>query len=334
MAALPRFYKNNIVEGKGILVFSIVFAVLARLVFFLSADNVTSPVSDGYLWQPLIPVFQNSLLSLLFSSATVAGLAVLVAHINTTHLLIRKRTILPSVIIILLFSCHPIFIQMSSAYLGVLTVMFIISILFAVYNSNEKSIAAFRTTFILSFGSLFAPVLLVYIPLLWIALAMMRCFSFKSILASGFGFFIIYFPAFSFYLFSDNLEAFYTPFVSAINLKDFPFFGLSSGMWGILAFFVLLLIAIIFDNYINRHKDKIRVRAYLSLLNFTVITAILLSLFLAISPEVNLYIAIGVGSLLLSHFFALVETRGGAILFYFMLLLYFLVCILSFMTIL
>jgi hypothetical protein len=302
------------------------------LVFYPPADNGPLPVPDGYLWQLLVPVFRNPLLSLLASSATVAGLAVLTAHINTAHVLIRRRTILPPAIVILFFSSHPAFIQMSPAYFGVSTTVFIISMLFAAYSSENKPVAAFKTAFALSLGSLFAPVLLLYMPFLWMALAMMRCFNFKSVLASVFGFFIIYFPAFSFYIFSDKPDVFYSPFISILELKDFPFLGFNNVLWSILAFFIFLLIVIIANNYINRHKDKIKIRAYLSLLSLTVIVALLFSLFSDVSPEVNLYIALGAGALLLSHFFALVETRGGVILFYILLLLCFLVCVLSFMT--
>lgn len=333
--AVSRFYKNNIAEGKSILVFSIIFAVVIRMLFYLFSEKSSLPASGGYLWQPLVPFLENSFISLLASSAIVAGLAVLAAHINTAFVLIRRRTALPATIMVLLFSCHPSFIQISPAYLGALSILLVIRILFSAYNSNEKSIAAFRVSFFISLGSLFAPVLLVYIPLSWAALAIVRSFNFKSLFASLLGLFIIYFPVFSFYLFSDKLDVFYAPFLLATTVvADFPFLGFDMVHWGLLAFSVLLLSIIIVDNYLNRHKDKIKIRACLSLLCFTVSIALLLNLFLNITPAVNLYISVSIGALLLSHFFALVERKGGTILFYILLLVYLLICILSFMTIL
>lgn len=336
MATVPRFYKNHVAEGKGILIFSIILAIFLRIIFTIfSGTPDTGSLSGGYLWQYFIPFVQAPLYSFIGSSILVALMAISVAHINTDFVLIRRRTLLPPAIIILLFSCHPSFIWVSPAYLGILFILLIISVLFDSYNEATKAIIAFKVTFILALGSLFTPILLLYIPLSWIALMMMRCFNAKSILASLLGFFIVYFPTFSTYLFIDKLDEFILPFVASCNidiLKNLPVFSLNAIAWGILIAMVFLLSLIIGDNYINRHKDKIRIRACLSLLSFTTIAALLLSLFLNIAPDVNLYISIGIGSMLLSHYFALVETKGIAILFYIYMSLFVAVCVLSFLT--
>ena len=336
MATVPRFYKNHIAEGKGILIFSIVLAIFLRIIFTIFSDTPDAVnLSGGYLWQYFQPFVQNSLYSFIGSSILVALMAISVAHINTDFVLIRRRTLLPPAVIILLFSCHPSFIWISPAYLGVLFMLLIISVLFDSYNEAAKAIIAFKVTFILALGSLFTPILLIYIPLLWVALMIMRCFNAKSLLASLLGLFIIYFPTFSFYLFVDKLDEFITPIISSWNidiLKNLPALSLSAVVWSILIVMILLISLIIGDNYINRHKDKIRIRACLSLLSLITIVALLLSLFLNIAPGVNLYISIGVGSMLLSHYFALVETKGIAILFYIYIAFYIAVCVLSFLT--
>jgi hypothetical protein len=325
-----QFYKNNIAEGKGILIFSIVVAIIVRLIFYFSTGNIPLPVSEGYLWQPLIPLFGNPLVFLTGSGVMVVILALLVGHINTTHVLIRMRTMLPPAIIILLFSCHPIFMQMSSGYISALCLLVVINILFGAYNANEKPVGAFRVAFVLSLGSLFAPVMLVYIPLSWVALAIMRCFNFKSFFAAILGILIIYFPTFSFYIFSDHLTLFLKPYLSTQNLNILPVLQFDYILWGGLSFFIILLGWIIGSNYINSYKDKIRVRAYLSSLSIITVTAILFFLFLNIDPETNLYIVAGTASLLLSHFFALVDKKSGAILFYIFILFLLAVGILSF----
>lgn len=329
-----RFYKNNIAEGRGILIFSILIAITIRLIFYFSIENIPLAVSDGYLWQLLSPLFEGSFVSLIGSSILVVAIALLVGHINTTHVLIRRRTMLPPAIIALLFSCHPMFMQMSPSYVAVLCMLFVINILFTVYNASEKAVGAFRVAFVLSLGSLFAPVMLVYIPLSWVALAIMRCLNFKSFFAAILGALIIYFPAFSFYIFSDQLDLSLKPFLSVLDINTLPLFQFDLILWGGLAFFLILLSLTIGNNYINSYKDKVKIRAYLSSLSFITITAILLFLLLNINPEVNLYIAIGVGSLLLSHFFALIERKGGVILFYIFILFLLSICTLSFCEIL
>lgn len=319
MAAIPRFYKSHIAEGKGFLIISIIFAVCVRGVFVLSSDDISPNIEGGYLWKLLDFFWDNSLYSLVGSSILVSAMAVLAAHINTDFVLIRRRTLFPPAIIILLFSCHPSLMCMSPAYIGVLFMLFVISMLFSSYNHSEKSVAAFKITFVLSLGSLFTPVLLLFIPLIWIALIIMRCFNFRSLLASFLGIFIVYFPTFSFYLLTNNLDQFFSPFLhysSSLQLLMFPFLNYDITVWSSLIVVVIFLSIIIGDNYLNRHKDKIKVRAYLSLLIFFTVLSLLFSVFINIMPQVNFYIFMGVGSLLLSHFFALGETKGTVILFY------------------
>ncbi len=319
MAAIPRFYKSHIAEGKGFLIISIIFAVCMRIAFVVSSNAMPSNMEGGYLWQLLDFFSGNPLYSLAVSSIIISAMAVLTAHINTDFVLIRRRTLLPPAIIILLFSCHPSLVWISPAYIGALCMLFSVSILFASYNHSEKSVAAFKITFILSLGSLFTPVLLLFVPLTWIALVIMRCFGFRSLLASFLGVFIVYFPTFSFYLFTDNLNEFLSPFLhysSSQQLVMFPFLRFDIAIWASLIFIILFLSIIIGDNFLNRHKDKIKIRAYLSLLIFFTVLSLLFSIFINITPQVSLYIFMGVGSFLLSHFFALGETKGTVVLFY------------------
>lgn len=337
MATVPRFYKNHIAEGKGILVFSVILAIFLRSMFALFWDTPDiDHSSGGYLWQYLQPFVENPLYSVIGSSALVALMAILVAHINTDFVLIRRRTLLPPAIIVILFSCHPSFIWVSPAYLGILFILFIISILFRSYNEGHEAVTAFKITFTLALGSLFAPVLLLYIPLSWIMMIQMRCFSPKCILASIFGIFIIYFPTFSAYLFMDNLDEFILLFVSKCNietLNNLPVLNLNTARWCILIFMSFLFSLIIGNNYINRHQDKVKVRAYLSLLSLITIVALLLFLFLNIGSSVNLYITMGVGSILTAHYFALVETKRVSVMFYFYVIFYVVTCILSFSSV-
>ena len=334
MAAVPKSYKKNVADGNGMLVFSIVFAIIIRLVYFLYFDFEHSSPANGYLWRPLSTIFTNHLVSLICSSLFIAGMATLATHINTTHVFIRRKTVLLPAVVILLFSCHPRFMLMSAECISAMLFLVIIYMLFGAYNSTSKQIYAFKVSFILALGSLFTPALLIYLPVLWIVLGMMRCFNFKSLLASFLGVSILYFPAFSYYFLTDSLDTFLIPFVSVNvqKLADFSFYQLNAGNWIILGFSLILLAVIVSDNYINRNKDKIKTRAYLRLLTFTVVFCILAYLFLSIDFIVYLFIALVAGAFLLSHFFALAEKRGSVILFYVSMLFYILACFLPFLS--
>ncbi|MDH6310109.1 hypothetical protein M2451_003001 [Dysgonomonas sp. PFB1-18] len=334
MAAIPKSYKKYIAEGKAILFYSIAFAILMRVIYYLNFDLSVEVVSNGYLWKPLSLLFSNPLVSLLANSVFTAGLALLAENINTQHVFIRRRTWLPSAFLILLFSCHPSFVVISPGFISSIFFLFIIFILFASYNSEIKQIPTFKVSFMIALGSLFSPVLLAYMPIIWISLGIMRCFNFKSFLVSLLAIFIIYFPAFSFYLFSSNLEGFLAPFVSIglSDLSNFTFLGFNIGHWIILGFSVILLSIILSDDYINRHKDKIKIRAYLSMLGLIVIFSMLFYLFFNVDIQTDLFIAITTGIALLSHFFALAERKVTVIFFYFSIIFYLAICFLPFLS--
>lgn len=333
MATIPKFYKKNIAEGNGILIFAIIFAILIRCLYFLNFETVEVGSANGYLWEFLSPLFGNRFTSSVCSGILTIGLAIIAAYINTKHVLIRQKTVLLPAIIILLFSCNPIFLYMSAEYISTLICLLITSILFTFYNSGFKQTAAFKTSFILTLSSFFTINSLIFFPLLWILLVMMRCMSFKAFLASLLGIFILYIPVFSYYLLINDLDKFLNPFtaISLQQLSYIPIMYMDIMHWAILGFSLFLIGIIFTDNYINRHKDKIKIRAYLRLLSVVLVFAILAYLSLNINPVFNIFIALSTGSFLLSHFFALAERKITIILFYFSVVAYIVICFLPFL---
>lgn len=333
MAGISRFYKKNIAEGTGFLIFSVLLAVAIRSVYLFGFNFIVPVQEVSYLWKPISFLFNDTYISLLASSLMTGSLALLVAHINTKHLLIRHKSLLPPAIIILMFSSHPSFIFMSGEYISALLTLVVIDVLFSAYHSEQKQYVATKASFILALSSLFTPVSLIYFPVLWIALGIIRCFDFKAFLASLLGIFIVYFPAFSFYLLTDNLDIFLEPFLS-VSLQDLNSFSLwdySIFQWIVLGFFIMLMVVVIVDNYLSRHKDKIRIRAYMNLLLVFAIFSLLAFLFFNLGSSVHLYICFAIVALLLAHFFALGEQRMTEVLFYLSLIFYTIVSFLLFL---
>lgn len=331
-----KAYKKNIAEGKGILVFSLLFAIVIRFLYHIllqSYSPAAATAQDGYLWNYIAPLFEDELLSLASSSLFTLSIAITITYINNKFNLIRVRTWLPLALCLLLFSCHPLFNSMSPAYISSIFVLITISIALAAYNGKYKQGAAFRCSFTLTLGSLFSPILLLYIPVFWIVLGILRCFNFKSLLTSIFSIFIIYFPIFSIYVYAENIDLFLAPFL-AVNLdtlSNFPILSLTYIEYGILGFSIIMLCIILTDNYINHYKDKIRIRAYLGALTLIIVFAGLLFILFNINSSTNLYIALTASTFLLSHFYALVEKKGTVFLFYFSLIIYILICFSAFL---
>ncbi|MFV0420438.1 MAG: hypothetical protein ACK5KT_17150 [Dysgonomonas sp.] len=335
MAGIPRFYKKNIAEGGGILIYSILFAITIRIIYLINFDTIEITQSGGYLWDPISFLFSDIYISLATSSIITAALALLAAHINTKHLLIRHKSLLPTSVIVLLFSCHPSFIVMSAEYISALLFLTIINMLFTAYHSEQRQNASFKTNFVLACACLFTPISVIYFPILWISLATMRCLSVKSFMTSLVGIFIVFFPVFSFYLFTDKLDVLLYPFTSIDieQISNFRFFSYNIFQWIILGFAILLLVIVIIDGYLNRHKDKIRVRAYINLLQIVAMFSFLAFIFLNIGSSTHLYTILVIGSLLIAHFFALAEKKITVLLFYLSLIFYTVICFSPFLSV-
>lgn len=324
---VSKSYKKNISEGKGLLILAITFAVIMRIADFFFNNGNSGTTEGGCLWTPLAPLFADHLYSLLASTILVAVIAILLAYINGQYTVIRSRTLLPPAIGLLLFSCSPSFFTISSDYVAAIIILYIIKIFLESYNEINKQQAAFRISFFLAIGSLFSPILIIYIPTIWIGLLIIRCFNFKAFLATIFGFFIIYAPALSYFLLTQNIDAFLKPFTN-LNLEDLaniPILKYQTTDWIIFGMSILLLIIMFINSYFTSYKDKIRIRAYFRLLGLLISFSLLLFLFLNISTQTNLYITLIIVPFLLSHFLALTHEKWVTYLFYIYILFYFFV---------
>lgn len=322
-----KFYDRNVAEGKGFLFFSIFFAVFIRLIYYFHADSSIVVDEGGYLWMPFISIFSNSLYSLLASAIMLVLIAVVVNQVNTEHAFIRRRTLLPSAIVILLFSCMPSELAMSPYYIAALSMMLIIGALFEANANNFSQSSACKITFHLALGSLFAPLLILYLPIIWICMMRVRCLSIKAFFASVFTAVLVYVPTFSFFLFTNNLAEFYRPFDSILNadLQSLPILDYSVSQFVVLGMLIGLYLIIMIDNSINSFKDKIRVRTFSAVLTIIVFFSLLLTILFRVDSETTLFIGLAAGSLQIAHFFSLAEKKIVKLLFvaYLLILLVF-----------
>ena len=322
-----RSYKKNVAEGLGFVIFSIIFGIIMRGVYFFSIPNpaiYTDGLPGGYLWNLVSPLFSNPIISLLGSTVCVVLIIIILAHINTKYVLIRRKTSLHIAFCILLFSCHPGMIFMNANYISAIFVLAAISRMFGSYSTNRKSKSALEVSFIIALGSMFNLGLILFFPVFWIGLALMRSFGFRAFFASLFSIFCVYLPAYTYFLFTNQVELFLSPFelVNANTLSQLPILGFEYPDWAIVGFTFFLIVTILVYNYMINYKDKIRVRALVSSLNLIVVFSFIVLLFVNINIGNALYILLAVGTLLLTHFFALAEERWIAYLFYLSIIIY------------
>lgn len=332
MKGICNFFDKKIVRGQGFLIFSVVFVALIRFFYLFHPHLLVADIgiTQGWLWNILAPLFVNPIVSWFLGVLILGLLAFVVQFINAQFVLIRKKTTFPIATIILLFSCLPIHIGVSLLYVGVLTLLSIVYSLFRGYGAVIKQWTALNVGFHLSLGSLFAPFLLLYLPVIWVCLSKMRIFSFKALLASLFGVILVYVPTVTLFVVTGNIDDFIYPFalLGDIDWSNLPLKNYDPINYILLGLSLVLYFIILSNSYVHRHKDKVRVRAYLSVLLFVSSFSLICGLLVNLDSLLFLSIGLGTGSLLLAHFFALTESRVVVLLFFMSLFIYFAVSVL------
>ncbi len=328
---LSGFYKKQIAEGKGFLVFAIIIAILIRSIHFFKFEGQTLQIEGGGpLWLPLASFFQNPLYSLICSTVFTMIIAFLINLINTQYALIRMKTLLPMGIVIIFFSFLPNHLIMSPAYIGTVALLISLNALFSAHGEEYNQTIVFKATSYLALGALFAPLLLLYLPVLWICFIRIRSFGFKAFLASLLSIIILYVPVFSYFLFIEkSMDVLNAPlsYFSSIDWSQMPV--LSYGLLGYitLGVVVILITSILLNNSVNGFKDKIKIRVFLAVLSILCIFSVLCTLLLNTYSFLPLYLALATGSLLVSHLFALTSSKLTPYTFYFLLIF---ICVISF----
>lgn len=333
MKELYGFFDKHIVGGKGFLAFSICYALLVRILFLFNTYTIEPSSCDGgWLWNLVTPFLSNSTFSIFIATVFLGVIAFLIHYINVQFTLIRRKTLLSPAFVLLLFSSSPSFLTMSPLYIGTLTILVVISDIFGGYNSTFKQRAALRASFHLSLGSLFIPFVLIFFPLVWHTLNKVKSMNFKAFLATIFGIILIYIPMLTFLVVTGDIESFLTPFTSLSSVKwsDFPFYsyGLIEFLFWSIA--IILFFIILTDNQLNRHKDKVSARIFLYVLSCFFFFSLLGGFFIAKCSLSFIAIAMAMGSLLLAHFFALMEHKSIATVFLSLLVFFIITSLYSF----
>jgi len=305
-------YKKYIAENRSIIYTSTLIAFIIRLLYFYKIDERTSSeYTDSLLWEYISPFLTNVYLSYIGAFLASMGLAFYVLWLCDKYALIRVRTALPYAFFVFFTACFPFFAELNPTYLSLFFVLVSFNILYGSYQKENVSDQSFRISFLLTVGSLIDITLLLYIPLFWLGLAIVRSFRFKAVLASLLGVgMVLWILVFIMYLlgitdsllvrFEDWKE--YSPPVMSYDYLD---------KWIFYAINTLLGASIIFSYYTNSYKDKIQVRTYISFVNVLFFFSLILSVVFFHTMGVSFLIMLLTLSIIAAHYFALIEYKGG-----------------------
>lgn len=308
-----RQYKKYVAENRNIVYFSTFIALILRWVSFSVSDNCfIQYYEDGFLWNYIAPLFANEYVSVISAFLFSVLISFYMLHLNDKYTLIRVRTALPYAFSMFLLACFPSFLGISSLYFALFFVLLSIDILYSAYRKDRVADSAFRLSFLLALGSLFTFDLLIYVPLFWIGFAIMRSFSYKAILASLLGVFLIYWiTAFCFVYFTEGNNPLVGWLDRWMNWKLVSFSDLLIGYWLIFAVNAAFIIFIIVYNYVYSYKDKVQIRAYISFVNFVFVYSLIIAGFLLLKPSIAVSVLLVSSSFIYSHYFALITQKGN-----------------------
>lgn len=321
---INRFYKRHIAEGRDILIFVVIFAVIIRIIYFavgfISYDQTDD---NSYIWNRLSPLVSNPILSYLLGFICTIIISWFSGLINTQFVFIRKKTALTSAIPFLLLSSSPLFFTIKSEYFSTLAILLAIYCLFKSYDDKKPQMAAFNIGALIAISSLFNLSAMIYLPIFWIGMSIMNSLNFKGFLSSVLAIIFIYIISFSIPFFTGQPETFLEPFnnLAHSSLANLPISSFDVYDYITLALTGILLLTIAIRSITTQFKDKIKVRAYISFFITITIFSFLAYSLLNLQPQLNLYIGFCTGSFLLAHFFALNEEKWTPWLFYILLVI-------------
>ena len=311
-----RTYRRNVVENKNLVLVSIFLSLLIRFFLFYFLSDLQPSSSEGsFLWQYISTQFlSNKILSFALSYTFSLAIMSYAAYLNSKYNLIRTRTYLVYVCVIVVFSSHPAFVYMNSGYVTLFLFLICLDTLFGAYQDVSPVRKSYAVGFILAISSLFSIYMLAYLLLFWIGFKMMRSFNFKSFMTSILGVCTIYWLFFCFYLWRSDLSDFIDFFTqiklnleySVPSLDKLIFYG----------FNILLFLIVVLSHQINSFQDKIRIRAKIYYLSLIGLFSLSLSFFLDSTGVNSFYIFEFSFALLLAHFFSLSSNTWQVYLFY------------------
>lgn len=314
-----KSYKKNVIESKNLVFVSILIALVLRVFFYSTSKHVIETEASSYLWNSefveyyLSKDFFSAILSLLFT----IGIILYCAFLNNKHKLIRNQTLLINVFLILAFSSSPVFVYMDSLYISLLLLLISFDVLMNSYLETNGSFHAYKIGFLIAVASLFSIQTLLYIPIFWIGLKYMRCLNIKTLCASIFGALTIYWIVFCFFSWQNDHQALRMPFAQSfaiINLSSINEFKPLN--FSLLIVATIGIVAMLINYQLASFQDKIQTRANLSFLFFLCSFSLLFNFIFIPSSSIYLFVLATSGSILLAHFFTLIEGKWKIYLFY------------------
>ncbi len=262
---LSIFRTNQLLLGVSL----IFYATLLHLsVFFLPSTGEPPPhgvLSDWvYQW-----IDYNSLTGDILAILLIFLQGFILNFLNLRHRLSEPVNLFPGLIFILIASLLPEFLHLSPLHMANTFYLFALMDLMSTYNKNDSAANIFNAGLWIALGSLFYFSYLIFIPLAFISLNILRAFSLRERLMILTGFLVPYLFCGLYYFWTNQLTLFADhQFVRNFQLLDIrnSLSSLTTFDYVKLSIFALLLVVVLFSAERYRSRKTIQVQKKLNIL--------------------------------------------------------------------
>ncbi len=242
-------------------------------------------------------------------------IALLWLRFNHRFTVIRQRTVFPSLFFLLFCGANPLFFYSITASIVSFGIMLCLFSLYRSYQAEYTQDSSFNIALIIGVCSLLWPPVLFLIPVFWIGAYWFQAFNAKSFFASIIGILtvLLFVTAWSVYKNDWNFLLDQVPSWKELLFFTLPDFSLKD--WIITALIILLMIISGMNFLLFSHQEKIRTRRYFYFLYIFAIYTCLMMIMQNSEKVSWAQIACLPCSMVVAHYFALVEKKLSLYLF-------------------
>lgn len=260
-------------KNPGYIYLLVLTFVLRIIPLILLSNRQEVVIFEPYI-RSILPI-SLGFLSALWINLTLSGILVYVQAILFNQILINynifpKPSFIPAAVYILVSSLFTIFLTLQPVLMANFFMLWLMERLFSIYKTDKPIARAFDLGLIIACGTFVYFPFIILLPMIWIGLTLYLPFSWRFWLSGLFGFLILYFFIWVYFLLSDNLTGFFAIFkpLHFNNPTYLPIMGRE--LW-IVALLLVVFLMSIFYYQLNAVRNLILVRKSLRLLIFLIL---------------------------------------------------------------
>ena len=316
---LSEIAYTNVLWGLGLMMLLasalVNHFVFQRLDIGAESDIINALGGYTFLGISLYDLLENPFMDHLTQFVLLLGTGLALQYMSSEFRLIRVRSFFPFFLFCLLSGAFLPVLPVNGTALSCLLLILSCYRLFRSLENGLESRAVFDASVLLALSSLFLSRLLWLMPAIWLIMGVLQVLNIRSFLASILGLLTVFWliGGISFLIGDYGYLLAYSK--ELIGFELFSISTISSSEISYLAFLAVLMISAIISFWPKQHLDKLKTRNYLNSVLLMWFALLILWLFSS-NDESYMLPLMGFSTLVIAHFFSLVDSLYSRIMFF------------------